>query len=206
MLVWPAGLRSQGRRVPAFYPAQVGYSCRTRLPQPPHGPPPSYAEAVGRLCYHRATSVAHRATEPAQWRGRGKSWDDLAAGAEASWRTEARVSKERRVLLESGFPALRRAPAKTAKSAESLLGPGSELDTSCFSCDCLRTFPADTSGRTFTKPKSVENLLLVARGGADSLRREKAKEKRRSSLKLCRKGSRSALVPPEDVSDRSERT
>ena len=62
--LYSAGLRSQGRRIPAFYPAQAGYSGRTRtpLPQPPHGPPPSYAEAIGRrpqpqsryLCYHRS--------------------------------------------------------------------------------------------------------------------------------------------------------
>ncbi|XP_043215489.1 protein TAMALIN-like [Amphibalanus amphitrite] len=36
-----ANLRSQGRRIPAFYPAQAGYSGRHPLPQPPHGPPPA---------------------------------------------------------------------------------------------------------------------------------------------------------------------
>ncbi|KAF0287787.1 hypothetical protein FJT64_001427 [Amphibalanus amphitrite] len=227
-----ANLRSQGRRIPAFYPAQAGYSGRHPLPQPPHGPPPSYAEAIGRrpqpqpryLCYHRAAPgrpAELRWTDPRrpelrhhyeQWRGRGKSWDNLAAeappgrggggagGCERRWRPD-----DRQFLLDGGFPALHRARAKAAKSAESLLAPGSEFDTSCFSCDCLRTFPGDPARRAFSKPKSVENLLLAARGGSDSLRREKGKEKRRSSLKLGRKGSRSALVSSDDTSERSER-
>ncbi|XP_037068667.1 general receptor for phosphoinositides 1-associated scaffold protein-like [Pollicipes pollicipes] len=132
-----ASLRAQGRRVPAFYPAQAGYGGRASASQLPHGPPPSYAEAL---------------------------------------------------LLDGGFPALHRARAKAAKSAESLLAPGSEFDTSCFSCDCLRTFPGEPR-RPFTKPN------------VDSIRREK----RRSSLKLGRRGSRSALVPGDDSSERSER-
>ena len=239
MLLCSTDLRSQGRRIPAFFPAQAGYRGRTPLPQPPHGPPPSYAEAIGRrpqpqpryLCYHR--SMPGRPGEPRwpdprrpelrqhyeQWRGRGKSWDNLAAeaaggrggsggggagAAGAGWERRWRPD-DRQHLLDSGFPALHRARAKAAKSAESLLAPGSEFDTSCFSCDCLRTFPGDPARRGFSKPKSVENLLLAARGGTDSLRREKGKEKRRSSLKLGRKGSRSALVSSEDASERSER-